>query len=107
LHGIEAIVQWQEHMAPEGDNQRLLGLGQHGGPRFRRPGFQILDRRALAPLRHLLRVDAQFPAQLRERSLRMPSAVDLCQKPRLPENPSFATINHLSDNCSEGFVKIT
>jgi transposase len=34
------------------------------------PGLQILDRLALAPLRHGLGVDPQLPAQRRERSLR-------------------------------------
>src|ERR1041384_5074959 len=35
-----------------------------------RPGFQILDRRPLTPLRHRLGVDPQLTAQRRERSLR-------------------------------------
>ena len=70
LQGIEAVVQRQQRVASEGDDHRLLGLGQHRGPRFRRPGLHVLDRRALAPLRHRLGIDAEFPAQLRERSLR-------------------------------------
>ena len=35
-----------------------------------RPGLQILDRRPFTPLRHRLGIDAQFPTQRRERSLR-------------------------------------
>lgn len=69
LQGIEAVVQLQERMTPERYNPRLLGLGQNRRARFRRSCLQILDRRALARLHLHLGVDAQFPAQLRERSL--------------------------------------
>ena len=70
LEGIEAVIERKQRMAPERYDRRLFGLGQDGGPRFRWPGLQVLDRRSFAPLRHRLGVDAQFPAQLRERSLR-------------------------------------
>ena len=70
LQGIEAVIERKQRMAPERYDRRLFGLGQDGRPRFLRPGLHVLDRRALAPLRHRLGVDAQFPAQLRERSLR-------------------------------------
>ena len=70
LKGIEAVVQRQERVPSECNDHRLLSLRQDGGPRFRRPGRHVLDRRALAPLRYRLGIDAQFPAQLRERSLR-------------------------------------
>ena len=29
LNGVEAVVQRQQHMTPEGDNHRFLGLRQH------------------------------------------------------------------------------
>jgi hypothetical protein len=63
-------IQRQPCMAPEGHDPRLLGLRQHGGPRFRRTGFEVLDCRPLPPFRHHLGISAEFPAQLRERSLR-------------------------------------
>ena len=69
LQCIEAVIQRQQRMAPECDDHRLFGLCQNGGPRLRRPGLHILDRRALAPFRHRLGVDAPLAAQLRERSL--------------------------------------
>jgi hypothetical protein len=46
-------------MATERHDHRFLGLGQDRGPRFLRPGFKVLNRRALAPLRQRLGVDAQ------------------------------------------------
>ena len=73
LQGIEAVIKREQRMAPERYDRRLFGLGQDGGPRFRRPGLHVLDCRPLAPLRHRLGVDAQFPAQLRERSLPLSS----------------------------------
>ena len=73
LQGIKAIVQWQKRMAPERDDHRRLSPRQDRGPRFRRPGLHILDRRPLPPLRHRLGVDPQLPAQLRERSLPLSS----------------------------------
>ena len=57
-------------MTPERDDHRFFGLSQHSGSRFRRPGLQVLDRRPFPPLRYGLGVDAELPAQLRERSLR-------------------------------------
>jgi hypothetical protein len=73
LQGIEAVVQRQQRVAPECDDHRFLGLGQDSRSRLRRASLHILDRRALAPLRHRLGVDAEFPAQLRERSLPLSS----------------------------------
>ena len=70
LQSVKAIVQWQQRMAPECHDHRLLSLRQHGGSRLGRPGLHILDRRALAPLRNGLGIDTQLTAQLRERSLR-------------------------------------
>jgi len=62
LQRIEAIVERQECVAPEWDDRCLLGFGQRRGVRGLRAGFQILDRRSLTPLRHLLRVDTKLPA---------------------------------------------
>lgn len=70
LESIEAISQRQQRVPSEGDDCRLLFLSQNGRSRFLRPGLEVLDRRPLAPLRDRLEVDAQLPAQLRERSLR-------------------------------------
>ena len=63
-------LTWPQRMAPERYDRRLFGHGQDGRPRFPRPGLHVLDCRPLAPLRHRLGVDAQFPTRLRERSLR-------------------------------------
>jgi hypothetical protein len=57
-------------VAPERDDCRFFGFGQNRRALFRRPGFKVLNRRALAPFRRRLGVDAKLPAQLRERSLR-------------------------------------
>ena len=85
LQGVKAIVQWQQRMAPECHDHRLLSLRQHGGSRLGRPSFHILDRRAIAPLRHGLGIDAQLTAQLRERSLRSfgPALEPMAGKPSL------------------------
>ena len=70
LQGIETIVKRQQRMTPESDDCRFFGLGQNRGPGLCRSCLHILDCRPLPPLRHGLEVDAQFLAQLRERSLR-------------------------------------
>ncbi len=70
LQGIKTVVQRKKRVALEIDDCRFLGFGQNRRARFRRPSLHILDRRALPPLRHRLRVNAEFLAQLRERSLR-------------------------------------
>ncbi len=68
LQGIETVIQRQERMATERNHRRLLFLGPNRRSRFLRLGLEVLDRRPLAPLRDRLGVDAQLPAQLRERS---------------------------------------
>ena len=70
LEGITAGLQRQQRMTTECDNRRFFGLGQDRRSRFFRTRLHALDRHPLAPLGHGLWVDAQFPAQLRERSLR-------------------------------------
>ena len=67
LQGIEAIIQRQQRVPSEGDDCRLFFLGLNRRSRFLRPGLGILDRHPLAPLSDRLGVDAQLPAQLRER----------------------------------------
>ena len=69
LQGIEAIVERQQRVPTESNNCRLLFFGQDRRARVLRPGLHVLDCRALAPLRHHLWIDAQLPAQPRERSL--------------------------------------
>ena len=70
LQGIKAVIQRQQCMPPESDDGRFLGLGQDRRARFLWSGLKILDRLSLAPLPYRFLVDAQLPAQRRERSLR-------------------------------------
>ncbi len=64
-------------------------------PFFRRPCLHVLGRRTFPPLRHRFRVDAQFAAQLRERSLgsRCCSSDRVCRRgasvTSLSHRPSF------------------
>ncbi len=53
----------------ERDDYRFFGFCQHCEARFRRHCLHILDRDPVPPLYNRLGIDAQFPAQLRERSL--------------------------------------
>ncbi len=69
LESKEAVIQRQQRVPSEGNDHRLLGLGQNRRARFPRSGLHLY-RRTLAPLRHRFGVDTQLPAQLRERSLR-------------------------------------
>jgi hypothetical protein len=64
VHGQKTVVQRKKRVAPERDDCRFLGFSQNRRVRFRRASLHILDRRALPPLRHRLRVDAEFLAQL-------------------------------------------
>ncbi len=70
LQAIKTVVQRKKRVAPERDDCHFLGFDQNRRARCRRPCLYILERRALPPLRHRLRVNAEFLAQLRERSLR-------------------------------------
>jgi hypothetical protein len=70
LESIETIIQRQQRVPSEGDDRRLLFLGQDRRPRFLRPCLHVFDRGPLPPLRDGLLIDAQFTAQLRKRSLR-------------------------------------
>jgi len=67
---VEAVIERQQRMSPEGDDQRLFLLAENRRAAFLRSLRRIVDALALAPLRHRLRVDPVSPAQLRDRSLR-------------------------------------
>ncbi len=70
LQRIETIVHRQEGLPFECEGCRLLGFGQHSTARLLRPGLEVFNCLALAPLRDSLGVDAQFLPQLSERGLR-------------------------------------
>jgi hypothetical protein len=57
LEGIETVVQRQERVAPERDDDGLLGR-EYRRARLLRAGALVLDRGALLPFGHRLRVDA-------------------------------------------------
>lgn len=73
LQSIEAVVQRQQCVPPEGDDHCLLVVAQNSGAWLLRAGLLVFDRLAFAPLRNGLWVDPKFPAQLRDRSLRLSS----------------------------------
>src|SRR3954471_1823045 len=58
LERIEAIIERQQRVPPEGDDHGLLLDRQHGRARLLGTGALVLDRGALLPLRDRLRVDA-------------------------------------------------
>jgi len=70
LQSIKTIVQRQQCMPSECDDGRLLGFGQDRRAWFLRPGLQVLNGLAFAPLRYGLGFYTKLSAQLRERSLR-------------------------------------
>jgi len=70
LEGVETVIQRQKRVAAERNDHSLIGLGEDRRPRLFWPGLKVLDRCPLSPFRDRLGVDAQFAAQLRERSLR-------------------------------------
>lgn len=67
LQSVEAVIQRQQRVAAECYNHGLFCLSQDRRAQLLRPGLQILDRRLFAPLRHRLGIDAELPAQRRER----------------------------------------
>src|SRR3954449_2907492 len=58
LERIEAIIERQQRVPPEGDDHGLLFARQHGRARLLGTGALVLDRGALLPLGNGLRVDA-------------------------------------------------
>src|SRR3954468_13069999 len=58
LERVEAIIERQERVAPKGDDDGLLLAREHRGARLLGTGALVLDRGALLPLGHRLRVDA-------------------------------------------------
>src|SRR5215207_4267428 len=63
LEGIEAVIQRQQRVAPKGDNEGLLLEREHGRARLLGASALVLDRGALLPLGHRLRVEAVAPGQ--------------------------------------------
>lgn len=61
LQGIEAVVERQQGMLPEGDDDRLLLDRQHCRLWVFRPGREVGHRGSLLPLRDGLLVDAVAP----------------------------------------------
>src|SRR5690606_23914949 len=70
LEGIETIIQGKQSVAPEGHHNSLFSLGQNCRAGLLWPRLTVFNRSSLTPLGDRLRVDPEFPAQLRERSLR-------------------------------------
>ena len=91
LQGVQAIAQRQQCVPSERDDHRLLSLCKNGGTRLLRSGLAILDRLALPPFDHRLRVDTQPSTQRRGRSLRLSAIAGN----RLPANGSLY-------RCSDG-----
>jgi hypothetical protein len=58
LQAIEAVVKRQQGMPAEGDNDRFLLDGEHGGARFLGAHPGIRCARPFAPLLHRRRADA-------------------------------------------------
>src|SRR5215212_3369340 len=63
LEGIEAVIQRQQRVPPKGDNDGLLLEREHGRARLLGASALVLDRGALLPLGHRLRVEAVAPGQ--------------------------------------------
>src|SRR5215217_4338186 len=57
LEGVEAVIERQQRVPPEGDDHGLLFARQHGRARLLGTGALVLDRGALLPLGRGLRVD--------------------------------------------------
>lgn len=71
LQGVEAIVQRQQCMPPEGNDQRFLIRAQDRGAGVRWAGLAIFYCLALVPFGGRFDVDTKFPAQRRVRNLRI------------------------------------
>jgi len=70
LQRIEAVIEWQERVAPKSYNDGFFFSTQNGRVRLLGSGLQILDRSSVTPFTSGFRVDAVSRAQRRERSLR-------------------------------------
>jgi len=70
LQRVEAVVERQQRVAPEGDCQRLLFFAENGRTGLLRPHRRIADAIAILPFRDGLGVHAVLPAQRRDRSRR-------------------------------------
>ena len=63
LQGVEAIVERQECVAPEGDDDGFVCGGEHRGAGVCRAGSEVMDRASLPPLGDRLRIEAVSPGQ--------------------------------------------
>ena len=63
LQGVEAIVERQERVAPEGDDDGFVWGGEHRGAGVCWAGSEVMDRASLPPLGDRLRIDAVSPGQ--------------------------------------------
>ena len=63
LQGVEAIVERQERVAPEGNDDGPVCSGEHRGAWVRRAGSEVMDRASPPPLGDRLRIDAGSPGQ--------------------------------------------
>ena len=63
LQRIEAVIERQQRVAPEGDDDRLFLDGEHRRPRLLRAGRQVGDRGPLLPLGDGLLVDPVAPGE--------------------------------------------
>ena len=70
LKRVEAVIERQQGVPPEGDDHRLLFWAQDGRAPLLRSHRRVRNEVALAPLGHRLRTDAVAGAQLRDRSRR-------------------------------------
>src|SRR5665213_226059 len=64
LQGVEAVIERQQRVAPEGDDRGFLFHRQDGRMRFLRPGPAIGDALPVLPLGDGLLVDAVAPGEL-------------------------------------------
>lgn len=68
--GVEAVVQWQQRVAAESDDHRLLLGAEHRGARRLRPHRSVVHEGPLAPLGDRLVVQPVPGGELLKRSLR-------------------------------------
>src|SRR3954466_257765 len=80
LERVEAVVQRQQRVPPEGDDHGLLFARQHGRARLLGTGALVLDRGALLPLGHGLRVDAVALGQAPQALLTMLDRSTHCRR---------------------------
>src|SRR3954454_22743264 len=80
LEGIEAVVQRQQRVPPKRNNDGLLLDREHGRARLLGTGALVLDRGALLPLGHRLRVDPVALGQAPQALLTMLDRATHCRR---------------------------